>query len=149
MKTFKAMGILIILRTDFHYSNVIFPKNVSTKIFYVGNPLPDMLYKLLNIDKTKWEKMSYKQNFYHNLNMIKQGTYLYMENMNRYKKSLLTFNPSCENVNVKFNSIPSCNYSLCPAYVAMTCINKSAGVNMKRTLSNTDGWYYVDVLKDD
>ena len=53
---FQPLGICLVRKCDNSYSNLISPYNRDSRCLKVGDKLPSLLYKLLDIEPKYWRK---------------------------------------------------------------------------------------------
>ena len=60
-------GIFIYIFVETHYESLIRPWNKVSPIFWIGEPIPDSICKLYNINKEKWDAVTLDDVHTHNL----------------------------------------------------------------------------------
>ena len=64
------LGIQFIFFSGWHYDSVLLKHDTKSPLFRIGTPLPDVLYKLMNLSKVKWESITLDAVLEHNTKVL-------------------------------------------------------------------------------
>ena len=136
---FIPYGFYIMVHDGNHFESLIMCEPFKSTFFPMGKVLPDILYKHLNIDKRKWEKMDLDEVHKFNLDMMR------IKEEGNYLKKLPTI-WSTENYSIIeqpfpfASSMPSQDFRFSPLRLAWDCV--------KESVSEKDSSFNKDIYKD-
>ena len=128
------LGIQFIFFSGWHYNPVLLKHDTKSPLFCIGTPLPDVLYKMMNLSKEKWGSITLDAALEHNKKVLasenKHTYYNFCKSADAFLKSetkkYLSDNlPAGTMISLDRtfldtydNSIPRYNFRVIPIYTA-------------------------------